>query len=101
MAQPFACYGFSLDVAASYNTYMSVLSQLRIGANYADPEGLLSGGLNWYKYTNPYYKDPYFSRNQVQIVGGLRVPPLNIEARGDGISQPARPNASTITSRRF
>lgn len=74
---------YSVDVGAYYNVYSDSLAHLRIGANYTDPSGNLVAGVNWYKYVNPYYKDIYFSRDQIQFIGSVRIPQWQIEAAGD------------------
>jgi len=74
---------FSLDLSAYYNTYAKTISFFRVGANYVQPGGNFNLGLNWYKYSNPYYKDIYFSRDQIQVVGGAKIPALKIDLQGD------------------
>jgi LPS-assembly protein len=74
---------YSVDLGAYYNVYSKTLAQLRVGANYSDPAGNLVAGINWYKYVNPYYKDIYFSRDQIQFVGSVKIPRWQLEAQGD------------------
>jgi len=74
---------FSLDLSGYYNTYAKTLSYFRIGGNYVPAGGDFNLGVNWYKYSNPYYNDIFFSRNQLQIVGGGKLPLLNLDLKGD------------------
>jgi hypothetical protein len=71
---------YSLDFSTSYNPYKKVFPSLRLGLNlgtWGDPVML---SVNWFKGTNPYYKDKIYDRHQINFTGGVTIQKLNLEA---------------------
>lgn len=74
---------YSFDFSSSYNTYFKTFSSIRLGANLGVPSDDLFLNINWYKSTNPYFKNVFYDRHQVSLSGGAKIAPLNLEARAE------------------
>ncbi|MFH1944047.1 MAG: LPS assembly protein LptD [Acidobacteriota bacterium] len=72
----------SVDFALAYNPYYKSFSTLRLSANFGSPTDNLFFNVNWYKSINPYYQNYYYNRHQIGISGGLKIPSLSLETRG-------------------
>jgi len=75
---------YSLDVSAGFNPYYKTFSSLRLGASVGTPDDPAFLRVNWYKSTNPYYKeiigyDVYWDRHQIGFSGGLKIPRLSLD----------------------
>jgi lipopolysaccharide assembly outer membrane protein LptD (OstA) len=57
-------------------------AKYRLGANLGAPSDDFFLNVNWYKSTNPYYQSVLYDRHQISLSGGVKIAPLNMEARG-------------------
>jgi len=70
---------YSLDFSTSYNPYQKVFPSLRLGANLGNWGDPVVCSVNWFKGTNPYYRDKVFDRHQISFMGGVTIRKLNLE----------------------
>ena len=70
-----------LDFSAAYNPYYKNFSRLRLGANLGSPADNAFLRLNWYKSINPYIENLLWTRHQISVFGGLKIPKLSLEAQ--------------------
>ncbi|MGA2586816.1 MAG: LPS assembly protein LptD [Candidatus Aminicenantales bacterium] len=74
---------YSFDFSASYNTYFKSFSSIRLGANFGAPTDDLFLNINWYKSLNPYYPGSLWDRHQANFFGGVKIPALSLEMKGE------------------
>ena len=78
---------YSLDVAAGYNPYYKMLSNLRLGANLGSQTDARFLSVSWFKSTNTWYRDEFSrvfgNRHQISATAGLKIPKWPIEVIGD------------------
>jgi len=75
--------GYSFDFAASYNTYFTSFSSIRLGTNLGTPADDFFININWYKSINPYEKNYIFNRHQISSYAGWKLPSLSLELEGE------------------
>jgi lipopolysaccharide assembly outer membrane protein LptD (OstA) len=74
---------YSLDISSGYNPYYKTFSYLRLGASlnsFSDPYFL---SVSWFKSLSPWYKTVLFDRQQISVVGRMKIPRLQLEALGE------------------
>jgi LPS-assembly protein len=74
---------YSVDVSTSFNPYFETFSRMRLGASLGNPQDNWFLRINWYKSVNPYGAGSLFSRHQIGFSGGIKIPEVSLEARGD------------------
>lgn len=78
---------YSLDVAAGYNPYYKMLSNLRLSANLGSQTDARFLSVSWFKSTNTWYRDEFSrvfgNRHQISATAGLKIPKWPIEVIGD------------------
>ncbi|MFO7866467.1 MAG: LPS assembly protein LptD [Candidatus Aminicenantes bacterium] len=74
---------YSVDVSAAFNPYFKTFARMRMGASLGRPEDNWFFRANWYKSINPYRPGTLASRHQVGFSGGLKIPALSLETRGN------------------
>lgn len=101
----FPAGSYSLDVSASFNPYYSTLSSLRLGASIGLPTDNWFFTVSWFKSINawlkgaaeaqaggsqgtgaaylPFEYSSIWDRHQLNLIGGLKIPRWDIEARGE------------------
>jgi lipopolysaccharide assembly outer membrane protein LptD (OstA) len=87
----------NVDFSASYNPYYKTFSSLRLGAGIGQPKDDFFLTVNWYKSINawlsgaaeaaqnglPLEYSSIWDRHQISIVGGLKIPALDLEGKGE------------------
>jgi LPS-assembly protein len=68
-----------LDFSAAYNPYYRNFTRLRLGANLGSPADNAFIRVNWYKSINPYIANRLWTRHQISLYGGLKIPKLSLE----------------------
>ena len=71
---------YSLDISTSYNPYQKVFPSLHMAVNLGTWGDPVVCSVNWFKGTNPYYKDEIYDRHQISFMGGVTLRKLNLEA---------------------
>ncbi len=74
---------YSVDMSAAFNPYFNTFSRMRLSASLGRPEDNWFLRMNWYKSINPFRENTLFSRHQAGFAGGVKIPALSLEARGD------------------
>jgi LPS-assembly protein len=74
---------YSLDFSASFNTYNTNLSRIRLGLSLGNLTDSSFLRINWYKSKNPYVGEARLARHQIGIYGGIKIPRLSLEAQAD------------------
>jgi hypothetical protein len=74
---------YYLDFSAGYNPYESEFSRLRLGLNLGSPAEDRFLRINWYKSTDPFREVVAFSRHQINLYGGFKIPGLPLETTAE------------------
>jgi lipopolysaccharide assembly outer membrane protein LptD (OstA) len=74
---------YSIDMSAAFNPYYNTFSRMRLSAALGQPNDNWFLRVNWYKSINPFRENTFFSRHQVGFAGGIKIPAVSLEARGD------------------
>jgi hypothetical protein len=74
---------YSLDLSSGYNTYNKTFSFLRLGASLNSPSDPFFLSVSWFKSMNPWYKNVLWDRQQIGVVGQVKIPRLQLEALGE------------------
>jgi LPS-assembly protein len=74
---------YSIDFSAGFNPYQKTLSSVRLGANLGQPDDDRFLRVSWYKSINPYKQNALYNRHQINVWGGLKVRPLDVEVQGE------------------
>ncbi|MGD0782051.1 MAG: LPS assembly protein LptD [Candidatus Aminicenantales bacterium] len=94
----------SIDFSANYNPYYQALSSIRLGAGIGKPTDDFFLNVGWFKSVNEWLKgaadagqsgssgstaylplvySSIWDRHQISITGGLKIPALDLEGRGE------------------
>ena len=94
----------SIDFSASFNPYYKTLSSVRLGAGIGQPTDDFWLSVSWFKSINAWLKgaaeagrsgstgstgylpleySSIWDRHQISMVGGLKIPALDLEGRGE------------------
>jgi lipopolysaccharide assembly outer membrane protein LptD (OstA) len=74
---------YYLDFSAGYNPYESEFSRLRLGLNLGSPAENRFLRINWYKSSDPFREEAAFTRHQINLYGGVKLPGLPLEATAE------------------
>ncbi|MBN1272029.1 MAG: LPS-assembly protein LptD [Candidatus Aminicenantes bacterium] len=74
---------YSIDFSASFNPYYKTFSRLRMGVNLGNLRDNLFLRVNWFKSVNPYQENNLWDRHQINVLAGIKIPSLSIEAAGE------------------
>jgi len=74
---------YSLDLSGAYNPHFKTFSHLRVRARYGSSNDNMFLSINWYKSINPYYEGVTYSRHQIGLYGGIKIPRLSLETEAE------------------
>jgi hypothetical protein len=87
----------SVDFSAGFNPYYKTVSSLRLGAGIGQPTDDFFLSLSWFKSINAWLRgaaeaaqnglpldySSIWDRHQISLVGGLKIPALDLEGKGE------------------
>jgi lipopolysaccharide assembly outer membrane protein LptD (OstA) len=79
----YPAHAVSFDFSSSYNTYFRSFSTIRLAASLGGPADDLFLNASWYKSSNPYMPSILYDRQQVSVVGGGKLPFINLEGKAE------------------
>lgn len=84
---------YSLDISANFNPYYQTFSSIRLGTSFRMPSDALFVNVSWFKSVDSWeigsgsmsanVPASVWSRHQISLFGGIKVPALSIEAQGE------------------
>ncbi len=70
---------YNLNFSAAYNPYENKFSRLRLSLNLGAPTDNLFMRVNWYKSTDPYRQETAFTRHQIGLYTGIKIPRWSLD----------------------